>query len=240
MNVACIPVLIEQLVGGDLALSKCNGKTLLRHTFEAVCRARRFDQIIIATNSKLVSDLVDAWGCKCYVDDLFAGQKNRLVSEAVSHIADYAEAVVSLHVNEPDMPSGYLDRVVSSVESKGGVVALVGPFDNMTQTGMATNDELEIKTVVSKQGQALYFTRAETRGAGKLMGCFGFDRSSLRRIENMPQSSMAAREAIEPLQWLDNGLNVSVLQVEYSTLAIRSKEELKFWEPPTDASHVGI
>jgi len=62
----------------------------------------------------------------------------------------------------------------------------------------------------------------------------------LRRIENMPQSSMAAREAIEPLQWLDNGLNVSVLQVEYSTLAIRSKEELKFWEPPTDASHVGI
>ena len=150
MNVACIPVLIENAVSDDLALSSTCGKTLLRHTFEAVCRARTFDQIVIATNNERVVKLTESWACKTYVSSNPLLAQFQLAGEAISHVADNAECIVILSVREPDMPSTYLDRIVRSVNAGIGAVAISGPFDNMTQGHMNPNDGQQIKVVASK------------------------------------------------------------------------------------------
>ena len=51
---------------------------------------------------------------------------------------------------------------------------------------------------------------------------------------------MAAIEQLEQVEWIDNGLSVSVIPVERSTVAVRTVEELSKWEPPIGFRHVGI
>ena len=240
MNVLCIPAYSGGSIDGGLPMKQTHGKSLLRHTYEAACQARDFDQIIVATDSKDVLAVVQAWGVRGFFSKTRHRHGCHRVAEAVEEIANCAEVVVGLHVTEPGMPSKYLDKLAKSVWETGELSTLAGPLENSLAKKLQTYNPAEVKVVVSKSGRALYFSRQHLAGASKHLGVYGYTCEHLQRIASMPESPMAAIEQLEQVEWIDNGLSVAVIPVERSTVAVRTVEELSKWEPPIGFRHVGI
>jgi 3-deoxy-manno-octulosonate cytidylyltransferase (CMP-KDO synthetase) len=234
VKVICIPVQSGRGLRNQPLLKK-GGRSLLRYTFEAACRARTFDRIIIATDSREVQQHAADWPVQIVETGRHDSRTER-VAEAIHRTANCAEVVVSLQVNHPGMPGAYLDAVAEGVKRTGTITTLAAPLPELGQSV----DENRMKVIVSKAGSALYFTRAELAGAYQQLGCYGFTVSQLERISKMPSSALATAERLEQLGWLDNGMAVSAIRVERCVAAINTQEDWEHWEPPTDDHRVII
>jgi|TARA_R110000824_G_scaffold120382_4_gene275655 3-deoxy-manno-octulosonate cytidylyltransferase (CMP-KDO synthetase) len=211
------------------------GKSLLRYTFEAACRARKFDRIMIATNSGEIEQHVSSWGAQVVRSEAEHSNGTRRVAEAVYRTANCAEVIVNLQLNEPEMPGAYLDALVSGVGKAGSITTLAAPFPELD-----SSDKNTVKVIVSKAGRALYFTRSIMAGAKQHLGCYGFKVQHLERIADMPTSAIATAERLEQLEWIDNGMEVSVIRVDRGCSAINTEEDWERWQPPTDENRVII
>lgn len=237
MNVLCIPAYQNniKITGGSKPFFMKAGKSLLRYTFEAACRARKFDRIMIATNSGEIESHVSSWGVQVVRSEGEITNGTRRTAEAVQRTANCADVVVSLQVGQPEIPGAYLDALVEGVKSSGTIATLATSLPDSEAA-----DENKVKVIVTKAGRALYFTRSILAGAKQHIGCYGFKVDHLNRIAAMPTSAMSSAERLEQLEWLDNGMEVSVIQVDRNCFAINTEEDWKRWQPPTDESRVII
>lgn len=228
MQAICIPVNSKGVMAGDLHLRKKRGKTMLRYVYEAACRARSFDRIILATNSKEVASHASSWGCQIYMSDQDHRSKSRLVAEAVSNIANCASVVAMLNPNEPEMVGGYLDKAA----------ARVGETGNIATVAAQSIDDDTVRVAVSKQSTALYFTRSVLAGAFQSLGVCAFSQDHLERIASMPSSPIADTEKLEQLEWIDNGMAINVVIVDRATRAMHTAEDWRKWKPPSDLASI--
>ena len=217
MNIIVIPVSKGSLRLPRKALLLKRGKPLLRYTYEAACKARLFDRIIIATDDRDVEATARLWGCEVVVSKGRHKNGTRRVAEAVDRVAN-------------------LDAVCESVSKTKTVSTLCSGFGIDTER----NDKNKVKALVSKAGRALYFTRENLAGAWHHIGVYGFTVGQLERISNMPPSALSEAEGLEQLEWMDNGMEVSVLRVDNPTVAINTAEDWKKWEPPEEVNPVFI
>ena len=96
------------------------------------------------------------------------------------------------------------------------------------------------KVVVGLRGQALYFSRSVIpylRGIPqeewlqhhtflKHIGLYAYRPEALSRITSMPQTPLEKAESLEQLRWLENGLRITVRQVDIETVGIDTPEDL--------------
>lgn len=232
MRIICIPVFTNSVLDKPVPLLKTNGKTLLRYVFEAACRSRLTDKIIITSNDPNVLGLASSWGAFCWLSKERHQTGTRRVAEAVFNLATHASVVINLSAHEPNVPASYLDALSEQVNYTDRVSTLAGPL-----LESEADKQSVVKVVASKRGKALYFSRDRMKGAAKHVGVYGYSVKHLERIEKMP-CPMASQADLEQLDWMDNGMELSVLQVDKATDAIRTSGELDNWQPPIDTSHV--
>ena len=94
-----------------------------------------------------------------------------------------------------------------------------------------------VKVVVNRAGQALYFSRrtipyvrdaANAPVEGQLaafpflkhLGIYGYRRETLLRLVRFPVSALENAEKLEQLRALENGIQISVAQVDYESIGV--------------------
>jgi 3-deoxy-manno-octulosonate cytidylyltransferase (CMP-KDO synthetase) len=217
------------------------GKTLLQHTYEAACAARRPSGVLVATDHAEIAAEVERFRGEFVMTSPACASGTDRVAE-VARKLPRADIVVNVQGDEPEISPESIDRVIEVLEQdpSAGMATLATPLRTQEQL---TNPAC-VKVVFGDNGRALYFSRSpipHLRDASPAddpsaacgtapfnapplfhqhLGIYAYRRHVLLEISAMPPSTLELAEKLEQLRMLQTGGTILVAVVEHSACGI--------------------
>ncbi len=216
-------------------LADIHGKTMIQWVHDQTRKAKRVDQIVVATDDSKVMRAVQNFGGQA----LLTSTELQSGTDRVAAISDRVEGDIFINVqgDEPLMDPGAIDAAVELVAS--------GRFELSTvMTPLKTLRELEdlsvVKVLVDKMDRAIYFSRypipysrGSTPNEGvpficrKHVGLYCFTRDMLHRFRALPPSALEKGESLEQLRALENGIAIGIQEVDFNSIGVDTPEDLE-------------
>src|SRR5688572_4846063 len=205
------------------------GKPLIQHVVEQCQRAKSLSKVVVATDDTQIWEVAEKF---CDVEmtrpDHPSGT-DRIAEVAERHDCD---ALVNIQGDEPLIDPQVIDAVAAALENAEMSTAATPIRDSHDY-----DNPNVVKVVVNCAGQALYFSRRTipyVRDAAsasveeqlaafpflKHLGIYGYRRSTLLRLVRFPVSPLENAEKLEQLRALDNGVQISVVTVDYESIGV--------------------
>lgn len=211
-------------------LAKIRGKAVLQWCYEAALRSG-LGPVLIATEDRRVLAFAESIGAGAVLTSPRCQSGTDRVYEAAK--GSKKKFIINFQGDEPFMRAETL-RAAFKKMSDGYDIATAGaPI-----TGMAdVNDPNCVKIAMSREGRALYFSRAPIPFHHPLSGLKSFPwfkhcgfyiyrRSSLERFVKLPPSPLELLERLEQLRALENGMTIGVAAVSVLGPAIDTPGDL--------------
>jgi 3-deoxy-manno-octulosonate cytidylyltransferase (CMP-KDO synthetase) len=208
------------------------GKSLLQHTYEAACAARKPASVIVATDHPEIAREVERFHGDFVMTSADCASGTDRVAE-VARKMPRAEILVNVQGDEPEMMPENIDRVIDLLEQSptSGMATLATPIRSAEQL---VNPAC-VKVVFDNHGRALYFSRspipfvrdpnpAQAFNDPQLfyqhLGIYAYHRETLLEVAKMTPSSLEQAEKLEQLRMLQSGGTILVASVEHSASGI--------------------
>jgi 3-deoxy-manno-octulosonate cytidylyltransferase (CMP-KDO synthetase) len=208
------------------------GKTLLQHTYEAACVARKPAGVLVATDHAEIAAEVDRFRGDFVMTSPDCASGTDRVAE-VARKLPRADIVVNVQGDEPDMSGESIDRVIELLEKNPSakMATLATPIRSPQQHA----NPACVKVVFDNTGRALYFSRSpipfvrepdDSRPFNdppiffQHLGIYAYRRHALLEIAALPPSTLEAAEKLEQLRMLQSGGTILVAVVEHSSSGI--------------------
>ena len=235
-------------------LAVLGGKLVIERVVE---QARTIlDEVYVATDDRRIYDAVAAFGGKAVMTRADHQSGTDRIREALAIVtgelpadsqpdgfiplaADYhPDVVINIQGDEPFIQASQIRTVMECFNDESTQIATLGkPFDSIE----ATKNPNSPKIVVDVNSYAMYFSRSVipyVRGKEesewllsypflKHIGLYAYRTDVLRKITELPQSSLELAESLEQLRWLQNGYRVKVGLTDVETVGIDTPEDLK-------------
>jgi 3-deoxy-manno-octulosonate cytidylyltransferase (CMP-KDO synthetase) len=198
------------------------GKTLLQHTYEAACAAKRATGVLVATDHAEIAAEVERFRGDFVMTSPDCASGTDRVAE-VARKLPRAEIIVNVQGDEPEMSPDSIDRVVEMLQLNpaAGMATLATPIGSPEQLA----DPACVKVVFDSSGRAMYFSRSpipfvrEPDTAQRFndppqffqhLGIYAYRREVLLEVAAMPPSSLELAEKLEQLRMLQSGGTILV------------------------------
>ena len=218
-----------RLPGKPLALIA--GKPMIQHVYERACHAVMPQEVVVATDSKIVADAVKEFGGKVMMtsSDHPSGT-DRLAEVALSY--PDIDVIVNVQGDEPMIPPDVIDRLAQAFADDQDLKMA-------TLKTLMSEDEYNnpnaVKVVTDQNGYALYFSRSllpypRNRKADfkvyKHVGIYAYRRSFLLSYAAYEPTPLEQIEGLEQLRVLENGQRIKVLESKFQGIGIDTQEDL--------------
>lgn len=208
------------------------GKTLLQHTYESACAARKPAGVIIATDHAEIAREVEKFRGEFVMTSPDCASGTDRVAEVARQIPR-ANILVNVQGDEPEMSPDNIDRVIELLEQ--------GPSAGMATlaTRMPSAEQLAnpacVKVVFDDAGRALYFSRSPIPFVRdpdtsrpfndpplfhQHLGIYAYRRDVLLEVSAMRPSSLELAEKLEQLRMLQSGGTILVAVVDHAASGI--------------------
>ncbi len=230
-SVAVIPARYGSSRFPGKPLAVLHGRPLVVHVLERVRAAAVFDAVWVATDDARIAAAVrDAGGeARLTRPDHTSGTDR--VAEAAAALPPEA-IVFNVQGDEPLVSLDLLRDLVAWMYADPALEIVTAAHRCQDAAGFASPHV--VKVVVDAAGRALYFSRsgipAACSGAPEYLrhvGIYGFRRAALSRFVGLPRGALEAREGLEQLRALENGMRIQVLLTEHASLGVDTPEDLK-------------
>jgi 3-deoxy-manno-octulosonate cytidylyltransferase (CMP-KDO synthetase) len=198
------------------------GKTLLQHTYESACAAKRPNGVLVATDHAEIAAEVDRFRGEFLMTSPDCASGTDRVAEVARKIPR-AEIIVNVQGDEPEMLPENIDRVIDLLEQNpsAGMATLATPISSPEQL----SNPACVKVVFDCRGRALYFSRSpipyvrdrdESQPFNQPtlhfqhLGIYAYRRDTLREIVALPPSTLEQAEKLEQLRMLQSGGTILV------------------------------
>ncbi|MEN7548902.1 3-deoxy-manno-octulosonate cytidylyltransferase [Rapidithrix thailandica] len=221
------------------ALADIDGKTMIRRVYEQASKAKKLDEIVVATDHEAIVEEVKSFGGNVVMTSENHQSGTDRCYEAYQNFEQKgAEYVVNIQGDEPYLYPEQIDELVDVLQAKNAEIAtLIKKIES--------NQELlnfsEVKVIYNNQNEAIYFSRWPIpfyRGVEesqwyhhldyyKHIGIYGFRTDILAKICELQPSKLEKAESLEQLRWIENGFKVSLGFTEYESYCVDTPEDLK-------------
>ena len=208
------------------------GKTLLQHTYEAACTARRPTGVLVATDHAEIAGEVERFRGDFVMTSPQCASGTDRVAE-VARKLPRAEILVNVQGDEPEMSPDNIDRVIEIMEQNpsAGMATLATRLPSREQL----SNPACVKVVFDHSSRALYFSRSpipfvrdpddsqpfnEPPLFYQHLGIYAFRREVLLEVAALPPSTLEQAEKLEQLRMLQAGGTILVGVVEHASSGI--------------------
>jgi 3-deoxy-manno-octulosonate cytidylyltransferase (CMP-KDO synthetase) len=208
------------------------GKTLLQHTYEAACAARKPAGVIVATDHPEIVSEVERFHGDFVMTSADCASGTDRVAEVARQMPQ-AEILVNVQGDEPEMNPENIDRVIELLEQSPtcGMATLATPIRSAEQLA----NPACVKVVFDDRGRAMYFSRSpipfvrdpnpglpfnDPQLFYQHLGIYAYRRETLLEVAELPPSPLEQAEKLEQLRMLQSGGTILVASVEHSASGI--------------------
>src|SRR5687767_4200930 len=206
-----------RLPGKPLALLAGTPRVLHVHALALRSGAR---EVVVATDDARIRDVCVSAGADVELTDRSHPSGTDRIAEVVARRGWASDSiVVNVQGDEPLLPPALIAQAASLLESDRG--AAIATLATPIATAGEFRDPNVVKVVASRNGRALYFSRAPIpwerddaaplpRGARRHLGIYAYRVEALRQLSQAPPSPLELVERLEQLRALQLGLVIAV------------------------------
>jgi 3-deoxy-manno-octulosonate cytidylyltransferase (CMP-KDO synthetase) len=223
------------------------GKPLILHTLERAIEARSVDRVIVATDNKLIFDVVSEYGGEAVMTASYHSSGSDRIAE-VAELLPETSIVVNIQGDEPVISPETIDRAVSALleDDAADMSTTWEPIESLWDLLNGNN----VKVSVGDNGFALYFSRspfpwpreASLRHGGdpndaieeepellqnykKHTGLYVYRREYLLKFTKLPQTWLEKYEMLEQLRAIENGARIKVVKAADRSIGVDTQED---------------
>lgn len=206
-------------------------KTVIRHTFEATVATGLFDEVVVVTDSDLIYTEITAAGGKAIMSQYEHESGSDRIAEAAADMD--VDIIVNVQGDTPFVKREPLQKLLQQFDDASVQVA------SMMQviTKQEEIDNLNIvKVAVDKNMNSLFFSRSvipyprDTNYPTvyyEHIGVYAFRKQALMNFTQWSVTPLEAAEKIECLRYLENGIPLRMVVVDYMGVGIDTPDDLE-------------
>ena len=215
------------------------GKPLVAWVVEAVKRARRLDDVVVATDDDRIVSAVEACGGKAVMtpSELPSGTDRIACAARIVCGGDFADddILVNIQGDEPLIDPALIDALAAKLadDPKWDMATAVTPITSAADLAAKT----VVKVVLDREDGALYFSRApipcdrdhEADLASGLyvrhLGIYAYRGAFLKRYVAEPPCALERTEKLEQLRALWMGAKIAVIRTDDEGVGVDTPED---------------
>lgn len=225
-TIAVIPARYEASRFPGKLMQMLGEQTIIATTYRNVVETQLFDEVFVATDSKLIFNEIESIGGKAVMTGLHETGSDR-IAEAVLDIE--CDLVVNVQGDEPFLKLEPLKTLISVFDDDAeGKISLASLKIKLTD-----NDEIQspnnVKVITDKDGFALYFSRSvipfsrETCVQAeyfKHIGVYAFRKEALLNFARLEMQPLEIAEKIECIRYLEYGMKIKMIETDFVGVGI--------------------
>lgn len=209
------------------------GKPVIVRTYEATVNTGLFDEVFVATDSKLIMDTIRDAGGKAIMSTQEHESGSDRIAEAVADMD--VDIVVNVQGDEPFTERESLARVIDVFrEDPDAVIDLASIMTRITNKEEIENPNT-VKVIVDQQDFAMYFSRSpiphnrsdEEVPVFKHKGIYAFRKRALKDFTTLSIGPLEAAEKVEALRFLEHGKKIKMVESQVTGIEIDTPEDLE-------------
>ena len=214
------------------------GKSMVQRVYMQCKKARRLNEIVVATDHQQIFDHVIGFGGNaCLTSDKHPSGTDRCC-EALQLQKSSFDFVINIQGDEPFINPQQIDLLCSSLEANTELATLIQKIISLDQI----NSPNEAKVAINKNREALYFSRSPIPFVQKInqkewldhttfyrhVGLYAYREDILKQITQLPVSALETAESLEQLRWIENGFRIKTVETDIEEgMCIDTPEDLE-------------
>jgi 3-deoxy-manno-octulosonate cytidylyltransferase (CMP-KDO synthetase) len=238
MIVGIIPARYSSTRFPGKALCDIKGKTMVQRVYEQAKRSTHLDKVIVATDDQRIVDTVLSFGGEVIMTASTHPSGTDRCWDALQQLKEKYDYVINIQGDEPFINPKQIDEL--AIVLKDGTTELATQMIPVDSYEMLA-DEGEVKIVLNKNNEALYFSRAiipyiknvDQKEWHKYfqyyrhVGMYAYRADVLERITKLPVSALEKVESLEQLRWVENGFKIKCVTTAFDSHCIDTPEDLQ-------------
>lgn len=209
-------------------------KTVIRHTYDNTVATGLFDEVIVATDSPVIYDEITSHGGKAVMSKKQHESGSDRIAEAVADMD--VDIIVNVQGDEPFVKREPLQKLLGVFEGTHGEKVQVASLMQVLKNEKFIADPNYVKVAVDKNCNSLFFSRSvipypRNRELPIVyyehIGVYAFRKQALLDFTNWPMTPLEAAERVECLRYLENGIPLKMVIVDYMGIEIDTPEDLE-------------
>jgi 3-deoxy-manno-octulosonate cytidylyltransferase (CMP-KDO synthetase) len=199
-------------------LAELNGYPLVKHVFDRCANAGY--ETYVLTDSQDIADILPRKRVIMTSSEHENGTSRCM--EVIDEVLQY-DRYINVQGDMPDITP----EIIRSVEwelQRSDVATAYTPMDFNLR-----NDPNTVKMIHSR-GRAHWFCRASLSYGDHHLGVYGYNREARAMYTASTKFVEEDIEKLEQLRWIQNGIKLGVVEVEFDGIEINTPEDLKNWE----------
>ena len=206
-------------------------KTVIRHTYENTMATGLFDEVWVVTDSEIIYNEITQHGGLAVMSKKEHESGSDRIAEAVIDMD--VDIVLNVQGDTPFQKREPLERLLACFEDPTVQVA------SMMQV-LTKQEEIDdpnfVKVAVDKNMNSLFFSRSvipypRDKNLAityyEHIGVYAFRKKALMDFTNWPMTPLEAAEKVECLRYLENGVPLKMIVVDYLGIEIDTPDDLK-------------
>jgi 3-deoxy-manno-octulosonate cytidylyltransferase (CMP-KDO synthetase) len=208
-------------------------KPVIRHTYDNTVATGLFDEVMVVTDSEIIFNEIISHGGKAKMS---IGQHESGSDRIAEAIADMdVDIVVNVQGDEPFVKRGPLEKLLHVFEGESGKNVQVASLMQVLENEHHIADPNYVKVAVDINMNSLIFSRSVVpyhRDKNvkttyyEHIGVYAFRKEALLNFTSWPQTPLEAAEKIECLRYLEHGIQLKMIVVDYMGVEIDTPEDL--------------
>ncbi len=206
-------------------------KTVIRHTYDNTVATGLFDEVLVVTDSEIIFNEVVTNGGRAGMSVKEHESGSDRIAEAAADMA--VDIIVNVQGDEPFVKKEPLEKLLHQFDDASVTVA------SLMQVMTDRNDIMDpnfVKVTVDNNMNSLFFSRSvipypRNKNVPAVyyehIGVYAFRKQALMNFVQWPQSTLEITEKIECLRYLENGIPLRMVVVDYMGVEIDTPEDLE-------------
>lgn len=212
-------------------MQQLGDKSIIRHTYDASVATGLFDEVMVVTDSDIILNEIVSHGGRARMSMKEHESGSDRIAEAAAGMD--VDIIVNVQGDEPFVKKEPLEKLLQQFNDSSVQVA---SLMQMMTDEKQINDPNYVKVAVDKNMNSLFFSRSVIPYPGdknvsavyyEHIGVYAFRKQALMNFTQWPVSAIEATEKIECLRYLENGIPIRMVAVDYMGVEIDTPEDLE-------------
>jgi 3-deoxy-manno-octulosonate cytidylyltransferase (CMP-KDO synthetase) len=198
-------------------MAKLNGVPLVEHVYNK-CAATGLDTYVLTDHQ----DIYNYMGANRCLMTQEAENGTERCMQVIDEVLEY-DRYINVQGDMPDITPEII-RAVELTLKHSDVATAYTPMDFNLRS-----DPNSVKMIHSR-GRAHWFLRASLTYGDHHLGVYGYNREAKIVYTTSTKYAEEDIEKLEQLRWIQNGLRIGVVEVEFDGIEINTPEDLEKWQ----------
>jgi len=215
-------------------MQQLGNKPVILHTYDATVATGLFDKVIVVTDSDIIYNEISSHGGIAVMSKKKHESGSDRIAEAVADMN--VDIVVNVQGDEPFVKREPLQKLLRVFEGEEGKKVQVASLMQVLKEQQFIEDPNYVKVAVDKNCNAIFFSRSVipyprnkeiSINYYEHIGVYAFRKQALINFTHWPMTPLESAEKIECLRYLENGIPLKMVTVDYMGIEIDTPEDLE-------------